>query len=229
MIAHLPARPGQGEVSRRTRTSATTALPTRAPSFTIISNRCAHLGCPVQPNGPILDDKTKTMKTRAARRDDHPDDPRRRLRLSVPRRPVRPGGQPHRRARRSARSTASSSRSERPPRAARSLQRRKVDGTGAAAEIHKYPLTGPGQHVDGPESWLYPLQPPALMATTTKNEEAATDASIQVASYPIDWLEERSGPHRRRQVLPLPQGAGRHRLVPHARLGDTDGVPRPGD
>ena len=40
------------------------------------------------------------------------------------------------------------------------LQRRHVAGTGANAEIHKYELAGPGQHVDGPESWLYPLQPP---------------------------------------------------------------------
>jgi len=31
-----------------------------APSFTIISNRCAHLGCPVQPGGPIFEDKKKT-------------------------------------------------------------------------------------------------------------------------------------------------------------------------
>ncbi len=36
-------------------------------------------------------------------------------------------------------------------------------------------------------------------------------------------------PRRRGQVLPLPQGAARHELVPHARLGDADGVPRPGD
>src|SRR5262249_56249758 len=30
-----------------------------------------------------------------------------------------------------------------------------VDGTGAAAQIYKYTQTGPGQHVDRPESWLY--------------------------------------------------------------------------
>jgi hypothetical protein len=34
-----------------------------------------------------------------------------------------------------------------------------VDGTGAQARIKKYPVTGPGEHVDGPEEWLYPLQP----------------------------------------------------------------------
>jgi hypothetical protein len=36
----------------------------------------------------------------------------------------------------------------------------KVDGSGASAKIHKYDLAGPGQHVDGPEQLLYPLQPP---------------------------------------------------------------------
>jgi hypothetical protein len=35
-----------------------------------------------------------------------------------------------------------------------------VDGTGAAAKIFKTTLAGPGEHVDGPEGWLYPVQPP---------------------------------------------------------------------
>jgi hypothetical protein len=35
-----------------------------------------------------------------------------------------------------------------------------VDGAGASARIHKYKETGPGEHVDGPEQWFYPLQPP---------------------------------------------------------------------
>ena len=35
-----------------------------------------------------------------------------------------------------------------------------VTGTGANAKIQAYPLTGPGQHVDGVERWLYPIQPP---------------------------------------------------------------------
>ena len=36
----------------------------------------------------------------------------------------------------------------------------KVDGEGAEAKIHKYGLASPGNHIDGPEAWLYPLQPP---------------------------------------------------------------------
>jgi hypothetical protein len=36
----------------------------------------------------------------------------------------------------------------------------KVDGTGAQAKIHKYKLVGPGEHVDGVEQILYPINPP---------------------------------------------------------------------
>ena len=35
-----------------------------------------------------------------------------------------------------------------------------LEGFGASARIKRYKLAGPGQHVDGPEAWLYPLQPP---------------------------------------------------------------------
>ena len=35
-----------------------------------------------------------------------------------------------------------------------------VDGTGANAKIHATTLAFPGEHVDGLESWLYPIQPP---------------------------------------------------------------------
>ena len=35
-----------------------------------------------------------------------------------------------------------------------------VVGTGATAQIYKYKLAGPGEHVDGPEQVLYPIQPP---------------------------------------------------------------------
>jgi len=35
-----------------------------------------------------------------------------------------------------------------------------VIGTGAQAQIHKYKSVGPGEHVDGWEQILYPLNPP---------------------------------------------------------------------
>jgi hypothetical protein len=36
----------------------------------------------------------------------------------------------------------------------------KTVGKGKNATIYAYELTGPGQHVDGVEAWLYPIQPP---------------------------------------------------------------------
>src|SRR5205085_10988282 len=36
----------------------------------------------------------------------------------------------------------------------------RVEGVGARARIHRYALQGPGQPVNGVESWLYPVQPP---------------------------------------------------------------------
>jgi hypothetical protein len=34
-----------------------------------------------------------------------------------------------------------------------------VTGTGADAQIDAYLRFDPGQHVDGPEAWLYPITP----------------------------------------------------------------------
>ena len=36
----------------------------------------------------------------------------------------------------------------------------KVEGSGSQAKIHKYKEVGPGEHVDGVEQILYPLNPP---------------------------------------------------------------------
>ena len=37
----------------------------------------------------------------------------------------------------------------------------EVDGTGGTARIYKWNHAFPGVHVDGPQSWLYPIQPPS--------------------------------------------------------------------
>ena len=83
--------PKLGEVSRRTVFVRYNGMLGDEPSFTILFSRCVHLGCPVQPNGPPVGDRTKyktvSLTTRAARE----------LRLPVPRRPVRHRGAPHRR------------------------------------------------------------------------------------------------------------------------------------
>src|SRR5581483_7007536 len=49
----------QGEVSRRTAYIRYNGELNGQPSFTAISNHCAHLGCPVQPNGPLNNAGTK--------------------------------------------------------------------------------------------------------------------------------------------------------------------------
>src|SRR5205807_9091067 len=54
VIATFMVNPDEGETSRRTAFVRNNGAFEGKPSFTIISNRCAHLGCPVQANGPQL-------------------------------------------------------------------------------------------------------------------------------------------------------------------------------
>jgi Rieske Fe-S protein len=160
VIAHFLRDASQGPVSRRVAYIRNNGATDNGPSFTILSNRCAHLGCPVQPNGPVLDDKTKNVKGIAN------------AVTIIPMIPAGGFGCPCH----GGQYDQEGNRTAGPP--VRALDRfeyeinhgrlvllgaysvSKVDGTGASAKIHKYTQTGPGQHVDGPESWLYPWQPP---------------------------------------------------------------------
>ncbi len=161
VIATFMRDPAQGEVSRRTAYIRNNGATDKGPSFTIISNRCAHLGCPVQPNGPILSEQEKKQRTAGRQQVD-----------ITPMIPAGGFGCPCH----GGQYDQEGNRTAGPP--VRALDRYEyeinhgrlvllgaysvshVDGTGAAAQIHKYTQTGPGQHVDGPESWLYPVQPP---------------------------------------------------------------------
>lgn len=124
------------------------------PSFTILYSRCVHLGCPVQPNGPIDEAAKKDVD-------------------GVELRPVLAqsfgcpchGGL----------YDSEGNRSAGPP--VRALDRytfsikngnlvlnelyavSSVSGTGAKAAISSYPWAVPGVHVDGAEAWLYPIVP----------------------------------------------------------------------
>jgi menaquinol-cytochrome c reductase iron-sulfur subunit len=155
VIATYLSNPEQGEVSRRTAFVRRNRVSEGAePSFTILYSRCVHLGCPVQPNGPIDEDAIKRIR-------------------GVELRPVLAqsfgcpchGGQYN----------AEGNRTAGPP--VRSLDRYSfsirngrlilgelfavgnVSGTGANATISRYPWSVPGTHVDGLESWLYPIVP----------------------------------------------------------------------
>jgi menaquinol-cytochrome c reductase iron-sulfur subunit len=155
VIATYLALPQQGEVSRRTafvRNNGQTEAGDQ--SFTILYSRCVHLGCPVQPNGPIDEAGMKEVN-------------------GVQLRPVLAqsfgcpchGGL----------YDAEGNRQAGPP--VRSMDRYSfsirngrlilgelfavgsVSGTGASATISRYPWSTPGTHVDGIEAWLYPIVP----------------------------------------------------------------------
>ena len=155
VIATFLADKKLGEVSRRTafvRNNGSTDA--GVPSFTILYSRCVHLGCPVQPNGPIDE---------AAKKDVN----------GVELRPVLAqsfgcpchGGL----------YDSEGNRRAGPP--VRSMDRftfsiknghlilgqvyavGNVEGTGASAVISRYPWSTPGTHVDGIEAWLYPIVP----------------------------------------------------------------------
>jgi Rieske Fe-S protein len=152
--------PSQGEISRRTAYIRNNGLLNGDPSFTIISNRCAHLGCPVQPGGPLFTKQEKTVKTRDGEIAVTPALPAAGFIC-----PCHGGAYDQ-----------EGNRTAGPP--VRGLDRYEfsirnghlilgntysvasVKGAGANARIKRYELAGPGQHVDGIESWLYPLQPP---------------------------------------------------------------------
>lgn len=158
---HFSLSPKDGDVARRTAYVRSNGLLNGIPSFTIISNRCAHLGCPVQANGLTLTDQTKDEET-----------PQKTVVQLTPVEglsgfscPCHGGAY-----------DKEGNRTAGPP--VRGLDRYEfsikngrlflgrafsvnyVRGEGAQARIKKYELTGPGQHVAGVEGWLYPIQPP---------------------------------------------------------------------
>ncbi len=161
VVTTFMLNPAEGEVTRRTAYIRNNGFLSEQASFTIISNRCAHLGCPVQPNGLIQDDKAHEAHLKGGE-----------IVRTIPVIGLSGFGCPcHGGA-----YDKEGNRTAGPP--VRGLDRydfairdgrlflRKtysvahVEGEGADAKIRRYELAGPGQHVHGIESWLYPLQPP---------------------------------------------------------------------
>jgi len=158
VITTYLANPAQGEVSRHTAFVRYNGdLRQGVPSFTLISNRCVHLGCPVQASGPVgeQEKKIKTDVGEVTLIDVTP------AAFSCP---CHGGAY-----------DLEGNRTAGPP--VRALDRyyfsikenrlflgeayavAKVDGEGKDARIKAYTHAGPGQHVDGPEAWLYPIVP----------------------------------------------------------------------
>ena len=145
-----------GEVTRRTMFIRNNGQLDGRPSFTALYSRCAHLGCPVQPNGPVEDDQKKTYG-------DHVE--------LIPVLAVSFGCPCH-----GGQYDTEGNRTAGPP--VRALDRAEfsirdgnlflgsfysvaeVEGAGARARIKKYGRMPPGVHVDGVSAWLYPLEVP---------------------------------------------------------------------
>ena len=151
--------PEQGEVSRRTAYVRYNGLREGLPSFTILSSSCVHLGCPVQPNGPIVEDEAEEEEVgdTVVRR--------------IPTTPAGFGCPCHGGA-----YDVEGRRTAGPPvrpldryaysiRNGRLLLREafsvgEVDNAGADAVLTRYPRSIPGVHVDGISRILYPLPAP---------------------------------------------------------------------
>jgi Rieske Fe-S protein len=152
--------PEEGEVSRRTTFVRNNGDLDGQPSFTIIANNCAHLGCPVQPSGPIEEEQAQEVQTSNTTVRRIPTDPAGGFVC-----PCHGGAYDN-----------EGNRTSGPP--VRALDRfafavrdntvfltkrysvAEVDGTGKEAVIKAYEAAAPGVHVDGPSALLYPIEPP---------------------------------------------------------------------
>ncbi len=159
VIATFLADPQAGEVSRRAAFIRNNGLLNGLPSFTTMSSRCTHVGCPTQPNGPVFHQQHRAEQTANGQ-----------VGL-VPTLPAGGFGCPCH----GSQFDTEGNRTAGP--APRALDRYEfsirnghlwldrlysvshVDGTGATAHIHRFALRGAGEPAAGPESWLYPVDP----------------------------------------------------------------------
>ena len=161
VIATFLTDPEEGEVSRRTAYVRNNGTKDGEQSFTILSNRCVHLGCPVQVNGLVLSGQKKETNEGDAT-----------LVETTPTTAASGFGCPCH----GGQYDTEGNRTAGPP--VRALDRYKfaivegrlvlldsysvaeVEGTGADAEIKAYTQVNPSVHVDGPEALLYPFEAP---------------------------------------------------------------------
>jgi len=155
-IATFTSNLDDGKISRRTAFVRYNGLKDNVPSFSVMSNRCVHLGCPTQPQGPP--GEPREIETTMG---------------PVELTPTQPSGYGcpcHGGA-----YDVEGNRTAGPP--VRALDRyefsiiegslwlgqpysvAEVDGEGADAVIVKYDPADPGVHVDGPEQYFYPYVP----------------------------------------------------------------------
>jgi Rieske Fe-S protein len=159
VIATFLSDPQAGEVSRRAAFVRNNGFVGKSPSFTIMSSRCTHVGCPTQPNGPIFVQREKFERTNVGE-----------VKV-VPALPAGGFGCPCH----GSEFDTEGNRTAGP--APRALDRyrfsirngrlvlgpiysvSRVDGAGGTARIHSFKRLGDGEPASGPESLLYPVDP----------------------------------------------------------------------
>jgi Rieske Fe-S protein len=159
VIATFLSEPQAGEISRRAAYVRNNGFVGKSPSFTIMSSRCTHVGCPTQPNGPIFVQREKFERTNVGE-----------VKV-VPTLPAGGFGCPCH----GSEFDTEGNRTAGP--APRALDRyqfsnrngrlllgpiysvSRVDGAGGTARIHSFKRLGDGEPASGPESFLYPVDP----------------------------------------------------------------------
>ena len=159
VVATFISDPAMGEISRRTAYVRNNGFLGKSPSFTIMSSRCTHVGCPTQPNGPVFGQQRRALKTANGEVGLIPTDPAAGFGCPCH------GSQFDTEGNRTAGPA---------PRALDRYQfsiRRghlwlgdiysvsRVQGAGANARIHSFKRLGDGEPATGPESLLYPGDP----------------------------------------------------------------------
>jgi len=159
VVATFLSDPNAGEVSRRAAYVRNNGVGGGRPSFTIMSSRCTHVGCPTQPNGPLLSQRHSVERGASGE-----------VGL-VPTLAAAGFGCPCH----GSQFDTEGNRTAGP--APRALDRyefsirngrlwlgpiysvSRVDGAGATAKLHRFGRLGAGEPATGPESLLYPADP----------------------------------------------------------------------
>jgi Rieske Fe-S protein len=159
VIATFLSDPSQGEISRRAAYVRNNGLLGNRPSFTIMSSRCTHVGCPTEPNGPVFAQRHRLERTSTGE-------------IGVVR--TEPAGGFGCPCHGSVFDTEGNRTAGPAPRALDRYQFAirngrlwlgdiysvsRVQGAGAQARIHSFKRLGDGEPASGPESLLYPLDP----------------------------------------------------------------------
>jgi Rieske Fe-S protein len=160
VVATFVADPQAGEVSRRAAYVRNNGPLGNLPSFTILSNRCTHVGCPTQPNGPVFLQQRRAERTSSGEVGLVPAQP---AGFGCPCHGSQFDNEGNRTAGPAPRALDRYEFSIRNGRLflGRLYSVSRVDGTGAQASIRSFPLQAAGQPVTGLESWLYPVTPPS--------------------------------------------------------------------